>query len=52
MRIWGCLFDNFRSIMKVRGKNDYKQAHNDDRKRQNRGKPPIDLTVDMDDYNL
>ena len=24
-RIWACLFNNFRSIMKVRG---YKQAHN------------------------
>ena len=51
VRIWGCLFDNFRSIMKVRGKNDYRQAHNDDRKRQNGGESPIDLTVDMDDHN-
>ena len=50
-RIWACLFNNFRSIMKVRGKNDYRQAHNDGRKRQNRGESPIDLTVDMDDYN-
>ena len=30
-RIWACLFNNFRSIMKVRGKNDYRQAHNDGR---------------------
>ena len=50
-RIWACLFNKFRSIMKVRGKNDYRQAHNDGRKRQNRGESPIDLTVDMDDYN-
>ena len=50
-RIWACLFNNFRSIMKVRGKNDYRQAHNDGRKRQNRGESPIDLTVDKDDYN-
>ena len=26
--IWGCLFNNFRSIMKCRGNNQYKQAHN------------------------
>ena len=50
-RIWACLFNNFRSIMKVRGKNDYKQAHNDGRKRQSGGESPIDLTVDMNDYN-
>ena len=51
IRELACLFNNFRSIMKVRGKNDYRQAHNDGRKRQNRGESPIDLTVDMDDYN-
>ena len=33
-RILVCLFDNFRSIIKVRGKNDYKQAHNDGRNRE------------------
>ena len=27
------------------------QAHNDGRKRQNRGESPIDLTVDMDNYH-
>ena len=37
--------------MKVRGKSDHKQAHNDGRKRQNRGESPIDLTVDMEIYN-
>ena len=37
--------------MKVRGKSDYKKAHSDGRKRQNRGESPIDLTVGMDDYN-
>ena len=35
----------------MRGKNDYRQAQNDGRKRQNRGESPIDLTVDMDDHN-
>ena len=50
-RILASLFDNFRYIIKVRGKNDYKQAHNDGKNRQNRGESPIDLTVDMDDYN-
>ena len=50
-RILASLFNNFRYIIKVRGKNDYKQAHNDGKNRQNRGESPIDLTVDMDDYN-
>ena len=37
-RILASLFDNFRYIIKVRGKNDYKQAHNDGKNRQNKNK--------------
>ena len=50
--IWGCLFNNFRSIMKCRGSNQYKQAHNGGKNRALETGSSVDLSVDVvDDYN-
>ena len=49
--IWGCLFNNFRSIMKCRGSNQYKQAHNGGKNRALETGISVDLSVDVDDYN-
>ena len=50
--IWGCLFNNYRSILACDGgSNQYKKAHNGGSRmrRQNTG-TSVDLTVNMDDY--
>ena len=49
--IWGCLFNNFRSIMKCRGSNQYKQARNGGKNRAVETGTSVDLSVDVDDYN-
>ena len=49
--IWGCLYNNYRSIMACDGGNQYKQAHNGGRKRAQNTGSSVDLTVNLDDYN-
>ena len=49
--IWACYYNNLRSIMKENGGNDYKQAHNDSRSLIKTTGTPIDLRVDLEDYD-
>jgi len=49
--IWGCYFNNLRSIMACDGGNDYKQAHNGGKKRQKSTGSAVDLSVNVDDYD-
>lgn len=49
--IWGCLCNNYRSIMTCNGDNQYKHAHNGGRKRAENKGTSVDLTVNVDDYN-
>jgi hypothetical protein len=48
--IWGCLFNNFRSIMACDGGNQYLKAHNGGRLRRLNTGTSVDLTVNMEDY--
>jgi hypothetical protein len=48
--IWGCLFNNFRSIMACDGGNQYPKAHNGGRLRRLNTGTSVDLTVNMEDY--
>ena len=50
-RIWAIMFDNLRSILKNRGRNDYKPEHTSKRKRQKDAGAVVDLTVPMEDYH-
>ena len=49
--IWGCYYNNLRSIMACDGGNDYKQAHNGGKKRQKSTGSAVDLSVNVDDYD-
>ena len=49
--IWACHFNNLRSIMSKDGGNDYKQAHNDSRNLIKATGTPIDLRVNLEDYD-
>ena len=49
--IWACYFNNLRGIMSVDGGNDYKQAHNNSRNLIKTTGTPIDLRVDLEDYD-
>ena len=49
--IWACYFNNLRGIMSVDGSNDYKQAHNNSRNLIKTTGTPIDLRVDLEDYD-
>ena len=48
--IWGCLFNSFRSVMKCRGGNQYKEAHNGGKLTALTTGTSVDLSVDVDDY--
>ena len=49
--IWGCLYNNYRSIMASDGGNQYKQAHNGGQKRAENTGSSVDRKVNVDDYN-
>ena len=49
--IWACYLNNLRGIMSVDGGNDYKQAHNNSRNLIKTTGTPIDLKVDLEDYD-
>ena len=49
--IWACYFNNLRGIMSVDGGNDYKQAHNSSWNLIKTTGTPIDLKVDLEDYD-
>jgi hypothetical protein len=48
--IWGCLFNNYRSIMACDGGNQYLKAHNGGRERRRITGTSVDLSVNIDDY--
>ena len=48
--IWGCFFNNFRSIMACDSGNQYLKAHNGGRERRKITGTSVDLKVDMDDF--
>ena len=50
MNIWACYFNDLRGIMKEKGDNQYKPAHNNSRNRQKETGSPIDLSVNLEDY--
>ena len=45
-------FNSLRGIMSVDGGNDYKQAHNNSRNLIKTTGTPIDLRVDLEDYDM
>ena len=47
---WACFFNNLRSIMRCRGDNNYKLAHNQGEKRQKDTGTAVDLSVNYEDY--
>ena len=49
--IWACYFNNLRGTMSKDGGNDYKQAHNNSRNLIKTTGTPIDLRVDLEDYD-
>ena len=49
--IWACYFNSLRGIMSVDGGNDYKHAHNNSRNLIKTTGTPIDLKVDLEDYD-
>ena len=51
MNIWACYFNNLRGITSKDGGNDYKQAHNNSRNLIKTTGTPIDLRVDLEDYD-
>ena len=54
---WACYYNNLRSIMSSLGRNDYKQAHNDGKRRRRETGTSVDLSasllvvVVLDDYD-
>ena len=48
--IWGCLFNNYRSIMACDGGNQYLKAHNGGRERRRITGTSVDLSDNLDDY--
>ena len=51
MGIWVCHFNNLRSVMSEDVGNDYQQAHNDSRSLMKSTGSPIDIRVDLEDYD-
>ena len=49
--MWVFPYNNMRSIMKELEGNDYKQAHNGDKKRKRDMGTSIDLSIDLNDYD-
>jgi len=48
---WACYYNNLRSIMSSLGGNDYKQAHNDGKRRRRETRTSVDLSISLDDYD-
>ena len=49
--MWASDYNNMRSIMKELGGNDYKEAHNGDKKRKHNIGTLVDLSIDLNDYD-
>ena len=49
--IWGCLYNNYRSVLENDGGNQYKIAHNNGRKRARETGSSVDLELSRDLYN-
>ena len=49
--IWGCLYNNYRSVSENDGGNQYKIAHNNGRKRARETGSSVDLELSRDLYN-
>ena len=49
--IWACWFNNPRSVMACDGGNDYKQAHNEGKRRRRDTGTSVDLSVSLADYD-
>ena len=49
--IWGCLYNNYRSVLESDGGNQYKIAHNNGRKRARETGSSVDLELSRDLYN-
>ena len=47
---WACYYSSLRSVMHELGGSDYKQAHNDGRKRRRETGTSVDLSINLDDY--
>ena len=48
---WACYYNNLRSIMSSLDGNDYKQAHNDGKRRRRETGTSVDLSISLDDYD-
>ena len=48
---WACYYNNLRSIMSCLGGNDYKQAHNESKRRRRDTGTSVDLSINSDDYD-
>jgi len=49
--IWGCYYNNLRSVMESDGGNDYKQAYNGGKKRKRDTGSAVDLSINFDDFD-
>jgi hypothetical protein len=49
---WACYYNNLRSIMSSLDGNDYKQAHNDGKRRRRETGTSVDLSISLDDYDI
>ena len=49
--MWASYYNNMRSIMKDLGGNEYKQAHNNGKKRRRDIGSSVDLSIDLNDYD-
>ena len=48
---WACYYNNLSSIMSCLGGNDYKQAHNEGKRRRRETGTSVDLSISLDDYD-
>ena len=48
---WACYYNNMCSIMSCLGWNDYKQAHNEGKRRRQMTGTSVDLIISLDDYD-
>ena len=49
--IWGCLYNNYRSVLESDGGHQYKIAHNNGRKRARETGSSVDFELSRDLYN-
>ena len=46
---WACYYNNLRSITSCLGVNDYKQAHNELKRRRRETETSVGLSINLDD---